>query len=188
MQKMQCHNKIKSLVYILQWRLNRKEVRSHRLCQWSKLRGQICQPGLHHILCTRSLEIQFFGYDNCLLHLKLLRSSFFSVAFLFQVITEMTGGGADYCFECVGSASLVQEAYACCRKVSLISKHKNKHLYLLKENYNSTHKLIICWTSGLGKNSCVRRGQAGVTGDAPLEPNPSLREMPFGILIWRTQT
>ncbi|XP_024024566.1 alcohol dehydrogenase-like 7 isoform X1 [Morus notabilis] len=33
-----------------------------------------------------------------------------------QVINEMTGGGADYCFECVGRASLVQEAYACCRK------------------------------------------------------------------------
>ncbi|KAJ1432143.1 hypothetical protein SESBI_06780 [Sesbania bispinosa] len=33
-----------------------------------------------------------------------------------QVIIEMTGGGADYCFECVGMASLVQEAYASCRK------------------------------------------------------------------------
>jgi len=33
-----------------------------------------------------------------------------------QVINEMTDGGADYCFECVGMASLVHEAYACCRK------------------------------------------------------------------------
>lgn len=33
-----------------------------------------------------------------------------------QVINEMTEGGADYCFECVGMASLVHEAYACCRK------------------------------------------------------------------------
>ncbi|TXG51960.1 hypothetical protein EZV62_021129 [Acer yangbiense] len=33
-----------------------------------------------------------------------------------QVITEMTNGGADYCFECVGLASLVHEAYASCRK------------------------------------------------------------------------
>ncbi|XP_048226795.1 alcohol dehydrogenase-like 7 isoform X2 [Ricinus communis] len=33
-----------------------------------------------------------------------------------QVINEMTGGGADYCFECVGLASLVREAYSCCRK------------------------------------------------------------------------
>ncbi|KAG7536855.1 NAD(P)-binding domain superfamily [Arabidopsis suecica] len=33
-----------------------------------------------------------------------------------EVINEMTGGGADYCFECVGSSSLVQEAYACCRQ------------------------------------------------------------------------
>ncbi|BBG95949.1 Zinc-binding alcohol dehydrogenase family protein [Prunus dulcis] len=35
------------------------------------------------------------------------------------VIKEMTGGGADYCFECVGLISLVQEAYACCRKLFL---------------------------------------------------------------------
>jgi S-(hydroxymethyl)glutathione dehydrogenase/alcohol dehydrogenase len=34
-----------------------------------------------------------------------------------QIIMEMTGGGADYCFECVGMASLVHEAYASCRKV-----------------------------------------------------------------------
>uniref|UniRef100_A0A803NK05 alcohol dehydrogenase n=1 Tax=Cannabis sativa TaxID=3483 RepID=A0A803NK05_CANSA len=35
---------------------------------------------------------------------------------LSQVIMKMTDGGADYCFECVGLASLVQEAYASCRK------------------------------------------------------------------------
>ncbi|OIS96063.1 PREDICTED: alcohol dehydrogenase-like 7 [Nicotiana attenuata] len=33
-----------------------------------------------------------------------------------QVINEMTNGGADYCFECVGLGTVVQEAYACCRK------------------------------------------------------------------------
>nr|XP_043613647.1 alcohol dehydrogenase-like 7 [Erigeron canadensis] len=33
-----------------------------------------------------------------------------------QVIIEMTSGGADYCFECVGLTSLVHEAYASCRK------------------------------------------------------------------------
>ncbi|GAB4828409.1 hypothetical protein Ancab_035407 [Ancistrocladus abbreviatus] len=33
-----------------------------------------------------------------------------------QVICEMTDGGADYCFECVGRASLVQDAFTCCRK------------------------------------------------------------------------
>ncbi|KAL0438332.1 UNVERIFIED_CONTAM: Alcohol dehydrogenase-like 7 [Sesamum latifolium] len=35
---------------------------------------------------------------------------------LSEIINEMTGGGADYCFECVGKASLVEEAYASCRK------------------------------------------------------------------------
>ncbi|XP_058220597.1 alcohol dehydrogenase-like 7 [Rhododendron vialii] len=33
-----------------------------------------------------------------------------------EVIMDITGGGADYCFECVGVASLVHEAFACCRK------------------------------------------------------------------------
>ncbi|XP_022144320.1 alcohol dehydrogenase-like 7 [Momordica charantia] len=33
-----------------------------------------------------------------------------------QVIIEMTDGGADYCFECVGMPSLVHEAYAACRQ------------------------------------------------------------------------
>ncbi|KAA8528802.1 hypothetical protein F0562_036157 [Nyssa sinensis] len=33
-----------------------------------------------------------------------------------EVINEMTGGGADYCFECVGLASLVHEAFACSRQ------------------------------------------------------------------------
>lgn len=43
-----------------------------------------------------------------------------------QVIKEMTDGGADYCFECVGVASLVYEAYASCRKVLLfISSFNN---------------------------------------------------------------
>ncbi|CAN1315372.1 Alcohol dehydrogenase-like 7 [Linum perenne] len=35
---------------------------------------------------------------------------------LSQVINEITAGGADYCFECVGLPSLMEEAYACCRK------------------------------------------------------------------------
>uniref|UniRef100_A0A251U5M1 Putative alcohol dehydrogenase superfamily, zinc-type, GroES-like, NAD(P)-binding domain protein n=1 Tax=Helianthus annuus TaxID=4232 RepID=A0A251U5M1_HELAN len=36
------------------------------------------------------------------------------------IIMEMTGGGADYCFACVGMNSLVHEAYASCRKVGFI--------------------------------------------------------------------
>ncbi|KAE8731415.1 Alcohol dehydrogenase-like 7 [Hibiscus syriacus] len=35
---------------------------------------------------------------------------------LVQLVIEMTGGGADYCFECVGISSLVEEAFASCRK------------------------------------------------------------------------
>ncbi|KAL2503917.1 Alcohol dehydrogenase-like 7 [Abeliophyllum distichum] len=35
---------------------------------------------------------------------------------LAEVINEMTDGGADYCFECVGLTNLMHEAFACCRK------------------------------------------------------------------------
>ncbi|CAK9313223.1 unnamed protein product [Citrullus colocynthis] len=45
-----------------------------------------------------------------------------------EVINEMTDGGADYCFECVGLPSLVHEAYACCRqgwgKTIVLGVHK----------------------------------------------------------------
>lgn len=45
-----------------------------------------------------------------------------------QVIIEMTDGGADYCFECVGMTSLVHEAYASCRKVYVtLSDVSNTH-------------------------------------------------------------
>ncbi|XP_042504230.1 alcohol dehydrogenase-like 7 isoform X2 [Macadamia integrifolia] len=33
-----------------------------------------------------------------------------------EVIAEMTDGGADYCFECVGSTSVAHQAFARCRK------------------------------------------------------------------------
>ncbi|XP_011657355.1 alcohol dehydrogenase-like 7 isoform X2 [Cucumis sativus] len=35
---------------------------------------------------------------------------------LSQAVIEMTDGGADYCFECVGMAFLVEEAFKCCRQ------------------------------------------------------------------------
>lgn len=47
---------------------------------------------------------------------------FFWTSRIEQVINEMTDGGADYCFECVGMASLVHEAYACCRKVCILGE------------------------------------------------------------------
>ncbi|CAN1782006.1 Alcohol dehydrogenase-like 7, partial [Linum perenne] len=48
------------------------------------------------------------------LHVFLI--SLIEVSKLNQVINEITAGGADYCFECVGLPSLMEEAYACCRK------------------------------------------------------------------------
>ena len=38
-----------------------------------------------------------------------------------QVIKELTDGGADYCFECVGLASLMQEAFRSSREVLSVS-------------------------------------------------------------------
>ena len=48
-----------------------------------------------------------------------------------QVINEMTDGGADYCFECVGMNTLVEEAFACCRKVYLSIQSKSLIKYYL---------------------------------------------------------
>ncbi|VAH43676.1 unnamed protein product [Triticum turgidum subsp. durum] len=36
-----------------------------------------------------------------------------------EVIKEMTGGGADYCFECIGSTSVMAEAFQSSRKVCM---------------------------------------------------------------------
>lgn len=68
--------------------------------------------------------------------------------FFEQVINEMTNGGADYCFECVGMGTLVQEAYACCRKVFphsfSIHNHQNKFLR------TTLHTYIFCYSSYFG--------------------------------------
>jgi threonine dehydrogenase-like Zn-dependent dehydrogenase len=48
----------------------------------------------------------------------------FELPFFFldnQVIKELTDGGADYCFECVGLASLMQEAFRSSREVLSVS-------------------------------------------------------------------
>ncbi|KAF3788447.1 Alcohol dehydrogenase B, partial [Nymphaea thermarum] len=47
--------------------------------------------------------------------ISLLLFLFFSFGIV-QVVTELTGGGADYCFECVGVASLMSDAYKSCRR------------------------------------------------------------------------
>jgi Zn-dependent alcohol dehydrogenase len=45
---------------------------------------------------------------------------------LHQVIKDMTNGGADYCFECIGLASLMEEAFNSSREVcSLYFKIKH---------------------------------------------------------------
>lgn len=36
-----------------------------------------------------------------------------------QVIKEMTGGGADYCFECIGSTAVTAEAFSSSRMVRI---------------------------------------------------------------------
>ncbi|GMP44546.1 hypothetical protein CsSME_00013436 [Camellia sinensis var. sinensis] len=59
---------------------------------------------------------------------------------LSEVINEMSGGGADYCFECVGLASLVHEAYACCRKVSpSLSLTHRDHMCACARTHDQPH-------------------------------------------------
>ncbi|KAK1392967.1 S-(Hydroxymethyl)glutathione dehydrogenase [Heracleum sosnowskyi] len=60
---------------------------------------------------------------------------------LSQVIMEMTDGGADYCFECVGMASLVHEAFACCRKEVELDKFVTHEVNF--EDINKAFDLLI---------------------------------------------
>lgn len=39
-----------------------------------------------------------------------------------QVIREMTGGGVDYCFECVGSVSVMVDAFNSSREVMVFCR------------------------------------------------------------------
>ncbi|KAL0325959.1 UNVERIFIED_CONTAM: Alcohol dehydrogenase-like 7 [Sesamum radiatum] len=75
-----------------------------RLCGATKIIGIDVNPEKYEI-------------DN-FFHFVMLSSSFTDSCFslVLQIINEMTGGGADYCFECVGKSSLVEEAYASSRK------------------------------------------------------------------------
>ncbi|KAF3773137.1 Alcohol dehydrogenase-like 2 [Nymphaea thermarum] len=56
--------------------------------------------------CYGSTGSLLFGY---VVFLKIKRKR------IVQVVKELTGGGADYCFECVGLASLMSEAYSSSR-------------------------------------------------------------------------
>ncbi|KHN26031.1 Alcohol dehydrogenase-like 7 [Glycine soja] len=78
-----------------------------------------------------------------------------------QVIIEMTGGGADYCFECVGMATLVQEAYASCRKgwgkaiVLGVEKPGSMLSLSCNEVLHSGKSLVGCLFGGLKPKSDV---------------------------------
>ncbi|RDX72119.1 Alcohol dehydrogenase-like 2, partial [Mucuna pruriens] len=54
-----------------------------------------------------------------------------------EVIKEMTNGGADYCFECIGLASLMADAFNSSRD----------HTYTNFINY----RWLVCWDQGWGK-------------------------------------
>ncbi|PHT97634.1 hypothetical protein BC332_33441 [Capsicum chinense] len=58
-----------------------------------------------------------------------------------QVIIEMTNGGADYCFECVGLAQLMQEPFAYCRKEFQLDKFVTHEVNF--EDINNAFELLI---------------------------------------------
>ncbi|OWM80990.1 hypothetical protein CDL15_Pgr007021 [Punica granatum] len=49
---------------------------------------------------------------------------------LSEVIKEMTDGGADYCFECIGVASVMADAFASSREVIFYTYYYTDHLLL----------------------------------------------------------
>ncbi|KAL0016865.1 hypothetical protein SO802_003934 [Lithocarpus litseifolius] len=100
------------------------EIRNHRLMK-STLFNLTVQKVLCHSLVMGEMSFAWVQDDAVLLFLiqeknfgvtDFVNSGNFGDKSMSQVINEMTDGGADYCFECVGMASLVHEAYACCRK------------------------------------------------------------------------
>lgn len=126
-----------------------------------------------------------------------------------QVINEMTGGGADYCFECVGLVSSMEQAYACCRKVSLPKCHfiyVNVLVFLLASE-DLLHagvktvclftwlcmmgNLVICKSlcnSGMGKDSHLRSGKTRVTDLPSVCGCRSQWENPHRSLVWWSQS
>ncbi|VAH97977.1 unnamed protein product [Triticum turgidum subsp. durum] len=87
----------------------RKEVRRDTLHQPERTWGENCEPGdLLSVLFDcftggrpRDLVnacVEIVRLDTCFFHDK-------------QVIIEMTDGGADYCFECIGLAALMNDAF-----------------------------------------------------------------------------
>ena len=62
------------------------------------------------------LDYFLFGFGRQFILVYVL-----SLRVRFQVIKEMTDGGADYCFECTGLTSLMQEAFSSSRGVKFHS-------------------------------------------------------------------
>ncbi|KAM3291921.1 hypothetical protein P3S67_020210 [Capsicum chacoense] len=63
-----------------------------------------------------------------------------------QVIIETTNGGADYCFECVGLAQLMQEPFAYCRKLHSLGEFQLDKLVTHEVNFediNNAFELLI---------------------------------------------
>ena len=71
---------------------------------------------------VQNKAIKFIILSYCIVLYVLTWSfPFFVTLIINQVIKELTNGGADYCFECIGLASLMQEAFLSSRKVLSLS-------------------------------------------------------------------
>ena len=66
-----------------------------------------------------------------------------------QVVKEITDGGADYCFECIGLASLMKDAFSCSREVISLSIFKKIPIFFAtrKNKRHATNKIIISKTN-----------------------------------------
>lgn len=56
-----------------------------------------------------------------------------------QVIVDLTDGGVDYSFECIGNVSVMRAALECCHKVSfcfsLFTLFERRNMHLICSNY-----------------------------------------------------
>jgi len=83
--------------------------------------------------------------------------SFYFLWFDNQVIKELTNGGADYCFECVGLASSMEDAFRSSREVPSVSSlwsHAHATTYIHTQ-YIYIYIFTATWHLSFGLNIYV---------------------------------
>lgn len=84
-----------------------------------------------------------------------------------QVIVDLTDGGVDYSFECIGNVSVMRSALECCHKVSAAILQKYYYIMFVNidmfQNFQGWGTSVIVGVAGSGQEISTRPFQL-VTG------------------------